>query len=208
MDTISRMGSGGVIIAVWKNLPGALKFLIAAGIGAVTAAEIVIKVNVASYIAQVEAGKAAQGQGQISDPHVSLDRYHDRRPVSSSEALTGAEVAEKDGSAGKAQAEAAAMQESVDDIRGKIARGVPITTTEQIQLIRVEKEMAELHAKEAEAQARAAEAKIKQAESTAADSKAKMERVLNAWVQCTIEKNRGNPMNALFHDPCAPLRPF
>jgi hypothetical protein len=208
MQATGQFFGGGILVALWTKIGAAGRAVILVAITAIVASEITMHVNTAIYSGQVKAGEGIQGTAQVVDPNKSLDAYHDRRPVSGAEALMGASVAEKAATASKLGSESDAMAESIDDIRGKMARGISITTTEQLQLVRVETALAELKAKEGEARQRAAEAKIKEAEATAADQKAAADKAISKWISCTVEHNGIYGTNNLFNDPCARLRPF
>ena len=208
MQGTGQFLGGGIIGALWNKVGPLARAVIGVAIIAVAVSEITVHLNTAYFSNQLKAGEAAQAGAQMSDPHQSLDAYHDRRPVSSADAIMGATAAAKAAEASKLDSESTAMAESIDDIRAKVARNVSITTAEQLQLVRVETSLAELKIKEGEARMRAAEARTKEAEASAADMKAKADKAVSAWIKCTVDHNGIYGTNYLFNDPCARLRPF
>jgi hypothetical protein len=186
MNTLGQLGGGGAVVGIWSRLWTVFKFGIGAGLVIVTVAETYIIVTDAAYVRQIKGGEAAQGTAQTADPGRTIRQYRAGMPVTGADALVGVEVAGKDAGARKDTADADAMNESEESLLAKKAAGEPLTTTEQLMLIKLETVRQELRAKAAGADREAAEAKIKQAEASAAGAKASADITSSNFTNCVL----------------------
>ena len=215
MKTFAQALATGGLVSIIGKMPLALAGVTILGLAVFGASELTHSVAEGWYAPAVERGKGAQGDAQSNNIHVAIKRFDTGEALSGADASIGQDVLLKHAQAvkeaatgGKEGADAVAMTATTEQLRRKKLLGKPLTTTEELQLIKVETAEQELRKARAAADKEAADAKIKTAESTAADAKATADIATSAYTKCMLERGFNITMQTVLdgREPCTRSR--
>jgi hypothetical protein len=99
MRTLSGLGAGGAIVAIWERIPNYVKLPVAFGLGLLAASELTIDANHALWSGRIFMGQAAQGEAQQADPGKTRADMTAGAPVTGAAALIATQVDQGDADA-------------------------------------------------------------------------------------------------------------
>jgi hypothetical protein len=148
MRSLIPLVGAGAAGAFWSMLPRWVKLLVGGGLIALASVELVKDGNEAFYSGGIFGGQAAQGEGQIVDPKKTEANLKAGKPVTGAAATVAAQYEGLAADAKQKGVYADAAVESEAELRGKKAKGIPLTSTEELRLKELRRQEADTRSAE------------------------------------------------------------
>jgi hypothetical protein len=134
MKSFVPLLTGGAAVAVWTPLPRWAKLLAGAGLIALGTIELTKDGNEAWFSGSIFGGQAAQGDAQAANPRKVEADLAAGKPTTNAAATATAQFESLAADAKQKGVYADAAVESEAELRGKKAKGIPLTSTEELRL--------------------------------------------------------------------------
>jgi len=143
MKSLLPLAAGGAGVALWTPLPRWIKLLAGAGLISLGTIELVKDGNEAFYSGSIYGGQAAQGDAQAANPRKVEADLAAGKPTTNAAATAAAQFEGLAADAKQKGVYADAAVESEAELRGKKAKGIPLTSTEELRLKELRKQEAD-----------------------------------------------------------------
>jgi hypothetical protein len=134
MKSLLPLAAGGAGVAMWSPLPKWIKLLVGGGLIALASIELVKDGNEAWFSGSIFGGQAAQGDAQAANPRKVEADLAAGRPTTNAAATATAQFEGLAADAKQKGVYADAAVESEAELRGKKAKGIRLTSTEELRL--------------------------------------------------------------------------
>jgi hypothetical protein len=134
MRSIIALGGAGAGLAAWSMLPRWLKLLVAGGLIALATIELTKDGNEAWFSGSIFGGQAAQGDAQAANPRKVEADLAAGKPTTNAAATATAQFEGLAADAKQKGVYADAAVESEAELRAKKAKGIRLTSTEELRL--------------------------------------------------------------------------
>jgi hypothetical protein len=131
---IAGAGAAGAVGVVWHTLPRWARLLIAGGLIALAAVELTKDGNEAWFSGSIFGGQAAQGDAQAANPRKVEADLAAGKPTTNAAATATAQFEALAADAKQKGIYAEAAVESQAELRAKKAKGIPLSSTEELRL--------------------------------------------------------------------------